>query len=150
MRTVQCVFSNHPHTLDVSIGTKLKALRLQAGLTQVQLCQAAGILQSVYTRYETDNGIPSAPRLKAIAKALDSTVEDILDETPATTSALDFKLHIHGNSRAAKIQDLFLLLDEETQRVVLKQVKALVGPRPATNPNGGPKPPDIPRPGRDR
>lgn len=129
----QGVFSNPPHTLDVSIGTKLKALRLQAGLTQVQLAQASGILQSVLTHYENDNKIPSAPRLAAIAKALGTTVEDILDETQTNTPTTGSKLHIHGNSRAAKVQDLFLQLDEETQRVVLKQIKALIEPKTRTS-----------------
>jgi transcriptional regulator with XRE-family HTH domain len=113
--------------LEVSIGIKLKALRLQAGLTQVQLAQACGVQQSVLTRYENDLKTPSAPRLAAVARALGVTVEEILDQTPLP-EASEPKLHVHGNSRAAKIQDLFLQLDEETQRVVLKQVKALVQP----------------------
>ncbi len=125
LRNHQGVFFNHPHTLEVSIGTKLKALRLQAGLTQTQLANAAGILQGVLTRYETDKKVPSAPRLAAIAKAWGVTVEEILEDSPPTTAQAT-KPHVHGNSRAAKIQELFLQLDDETQRVVLKQVKALV------------------------
>jgi transcriptional regulator with XRE-family HTH domain len=114
--------------LEVSIGTKLKALRLQAGMTQVQLAQACGVIQSVLTRYENDLKTPSAPRLAAIAKALGVTVEDILDDAPLLPTP-EPKLHVHGNSRAAKVQELFLQLDEETQRVVLKQIKALVKPQ---------------------
>lgn len=125
LRNHQGVFFNHPHTLEVSIGTKLRSLRLQAGLTQTQLANAAGILQGVLTRYETDKKVPSAPRLAAIARALGVTVEEILEDSPSPTTEVP-KPHVHGNSRAAKIQELFLQLDDETQRVVLKQVKALV------------------------
>jgi transcriptional regulator with XRE-family HTH domain len=124
------VFLNPPHTLEVSIGSKLKALRLQAGMTQVQLCQAAGILQSVYTRYETESVTPLAPRLKAIAKALGVSLEEILEDSP-TPSMPEHKTHVHGNSREAKVQELFRQLDEEAQRVILKQMKAMAQP-PAT------------------
>jgi len=124
LRTLQCMDCETSHNWEVSIGTKLKALRLQAGLTQVQLAQAAGILQSVYTRYETDNGVPLAPRLKAIAKALGTTVEEILEETPALEG--EPKPFVHGNSREAKVQELFRQLDEEAQRVILRQMKAMI------------------------
>lgn len=136
LRNHQGVFFNHPHTLEVSIGTKLKSLRLQAGLTQTQLANAAGILQGVLTRYETDKKVPSAPRLAAIARALGVTVEEILEESPPT-SAQTAKPLLHGNSRAAKVQQLFLQLDEEAQRVILKQMKALIPTKPQsqTRPN---------------
>jgi transcriptional regulator with XRE-family HTH domain len=117
--------------LEVSIGTKLKALRLQAGLTQVQLAQACGVQQSVLTRYENDLKTPSAPRLAAVARALGVTVEEILDQTPLP-EASEPRLHVHGNSREAKVQELFRKLDEETQRVVLKQMKALADAKPTT------------------
>lgn len=117
---------NRPYTLEVSIGTKIKALRLKAGMTQIQLAQAAGILQGVLTRYETDKKTPSAPRLAAIARALGTTVEDLLDDAQPVTPPTATKPHIHGNSREAKVQELFRQLDEEAQRVVLKQIKAMI------------------------
>lgn len=128
------MFYNPPHLLEVPIGTKLKALRLNAGLTQVQLAQAAGILQSVYTRYETESVTPLAPRLKAIAQALGVSVEEILDDSPSPTTPAP-KPHVHGNSREAKVQELFRQLDEEAQRVILKQMKALIPPKPQNQPH---------------
>jgi len=112
--------------LEVSIGTKLKAYRLQAGLTQVQLAQAAGILQSALARYEQDQDVPSAPRLVAIAKVLGTTVEDIVDESSLPSAAIDSKPLVHGNSTAAQIQKLVQELDRETQKLVLKQVKLML------------------------
>lgn len=118
------MFSENHDTLEVSIGTRLKALRLQAGLTQIQLCQAAGVLQGVFTRYERDKEVPSAPRLAAIAKALGVTVEDILDDSPLPEPT-ETKSHIHGNSREAKVQELFRKLNKDSQRAILKQMAAL-------------------------
>jgi len=124
--TLKQVYSNRPHTLEVSIGTKLKAFRLQAGLTQVQLAQAAGILQSALARYEQDQDVPSAPRLVAIAKVLGTTVEEIVDESSLPTSMASPKPLVHGNSTAAQIQKLVQELDRETQKLVLKQVKLML------------------------
>jgi transcriptional regulator with XRE-family HTH domain len=112
--------------LDVSIGTKLKALRLQAGLTQVQLAQAAGILQSALACYEQDKDVPSAPRLVAIARALGTTAEEIVDDALSPTSTVDPKPRIHGNSLAAKIQDIFLKLKAEEQKAIYRQAEALL------------------------
>ena len=118
-------FAYPPHTLEVSIATKLKALRLKAGKTQAQVAEAAGCLQSVIARYETGKGTPLGPRLAALAKALGVTVEDLLDESSAPET-LDPKPHIHGNSLAAKIQDIFVKLPSEDQKLVYRQAEALL------------------------
>ena len=94
-------------------------------MTQVQVAQAAGLLQGTFTRYENNKKIPSGPRLAAIARALGTTVENILDDTPLPPTP-DAKPHIHGNSTAAQIQKLVQELDNETQKLVLKQVKLIV------------------------
>lgn len=126
------IFSDPAHTLEVSIGTKIKALRLKAGMTQVQLAQAAGIFQPMLARYEMGKGLPAGTRLVAIAKALGTTVEEIIDESalPPTT---DSKSHVHGNSLAAKIQDIFLELRPEEQRVIYHQAEALLQRRKSTD-----------------
>jgi hypothetical protein len=51
---------------------------------------------------------------------------------PLSPEASEPRLHVHGNSREAKVQELFRKLDEETQRVVLKQMKALADAKPTT------------------
>jgi len=119
------VISDRQHILEVSLGTKLKAFRQKAGLTQAQVAQAAGILQSVLTHYENDRKVPLGPRLGALAKALGATVEELLDdETVIPDSQL--KPHIHGNSLAARIQDLFLKLKPEEQKAIFRQAEALL------------------------
>ncbi len=126
-------FLNHPHTLEVSIGTRLKESRIKAGLTQVQLSAASGVPQGLITCYENDVKIPSAPKLAALAKALHVSMDALVDdELRPLPDAVDGQ-KIHGNSRAAKVQQIFLQLDDETQRVLLKQMKAMLAPKHSGN-----------------
>lgn len=57
--------------------TKLKARRQEKGLTQVEVAEQAKINTLSYQRYEAGERIPRADTAKLIAKALDSTVEDL-------------------------------------------------------------------------
>lgn len=70
--------------------------------------------------------MPSAIKLAALAKALGVPMEDLIegDEAPEPSIAPP-EAKIHGNSREAKVQELFRKLDEESQRAILKQMKAL-------------------------
>ena len=120
----------------MSIGTKLKALRLQAGLTQAQLAKAAGIKQNAFTFYENDKKVPSAPRLAAIANALHTTVEELLDKAP-TKSVQDRR--VHGNSAAALIQKIALTLDEGAQMELLHQARLIQKAHKLTTYEPGPK-----------
>lgn len=121
----------------MSIGTKLKALRLEAGLTQVQLAQAAGLTQNTLTFYENDKKVPSAPRLAAIANALHTTVEALLDKAPASEPAQDRR--IHGNSAVALIQKIALALDEDAQMELLHQARLIQKAHKLTTYEPGPK-----------
>jgi len=111
--------------LEVSIGTQIKELRQRAGLTQVQLAQAAGITQASVARYESDQKVPTGLRLAALARALKVPMETLVG-AQIQPEIVEPGSRIHGNSREAKVQELFRQLDEETQRVVLKQIKAMV------------------------
>jgi transcriptional regulator with XRE-family HTH domain len=115
--------------LEVSIGTRLKETRIKAGLTQVQLAHVSGVPQGLITCYENDVKIPSAPKLAALAKALHVSMDNLVDDDQRPDPEIPDSLKIHGNSRAAKVQQLFLKLDEEAQRVLLKQMKAMAEPQ---------------------
>ncbi len=57
--------------------TKLKKRRKKIGLTQVKVAEKAKITVVCYQRYETGERIPRADTAKLIAKALDTTVEEL-------------------------------------------------------------------------
>jgi len=96
-------------------------------MTQVQLAKASGVPQGLITCYETDSKMPSAMKLAALARALFVPMDALVDGAGKPEPSIQAQEpKIHGNSRGSKVQELFLRLDDETQRVVLKQIKALV------------------------
>ncbi len=111
----------------MSIGTNLKALRLQAGLTQVQLSKASGVSQGAITGYEHDLQRPTADKLAALAKALNVPMEAIVtlepQSQPVTEDPHDNRLH--GNSCTAQLLKVMPQLDQEDQRALLKQAKLM-------------------------
>ena len=56
---------------------QLRAAREQSGKTQVQVAQEVGISEQVYQRSEYDIHEPGVRTAIRIARALDSTVEDL-------------------------------------------------------------------------
>jgi|ERR1035437_1125301 transcriptional regulator with XRE-family HTH domain len=113
----------------VNIGTNLKALRLQAGLTQVQLSKASGVSQGTITGYEHDLQRPSAEKLAALAKALGVAMEALvpLDAVVSAQASGDpFDNRVHGNSCTAQLVKLVPQLDLDDQRALLKQAKLML------------------------
>src|SRR5215211_7031059 len=58
--------------------TKLKQFRVRAGLTQVKLAKKVGVTQPNYQRWESGAASVPEPKLKKLAKALDTTPEALL------------------------------------------------------------------------
>ncbi len=59
------------------MNTKLKNAREKTGLTQVEVAKKANITESGYQKYEYGKRIPNVQTAIKIAKALDSTVEEL-------------------------------------------------------------------------
>ena len=57
--------------------TKLKITRQQNGLTQKELAEKAKVSIRAYQQYESGKRFPNAIIAKLIAKALNSTVEEL-------------------------------------------------------------------------
>ena len=57
--------------------TKLKTTRKKQGLTQIQVAEKANIATRQYQRYENGERMPKAKTAILIAKALNSTVEEL-------------------------------------------------------------------------
>lgn len=54
----------------MSLGQRIRRLRTQAGLTQLQLAELVGVARSTVTQWELGASVPRAQRLGAIAAAL--------------------------------------------------------------------------------
>ncbi len=57
----------------------VRSRRLERGLSQAELAQALGVSRQTINSIETGKYIPSLPLALALARAFDSTVEEIFD-----------------------------------------------------------------------
>lgn len=62
----------------MKIGPNIERARSLKGMSQAQLSRAIGLQQSRVSRWEKDDGMPSAEQIYAIAKATGSTVEFLM------------------------------------------------------------------------
>lgn len=62
------------------LGETIKALRLEKGLTQPQLAERIGVSNGIISIWENNINEPKASYLKALAVALDVTVDVLLGE----------------------------------------------------------------------
>lgn len=62
------------------LGETIKALRLEKGLTQPQLADLVGVSKGMISVWENDINEPKATYLKALANALDVTVDQLLND----------------------------------------------------------------------
>lgn len=58
---------------------KLRSAREKSGKTQAQVAKEVGILEAQYQRYEYDKNEPKVRTAIRIAKAVDSSVEELFE-----------------------------------------------------------------------
>ena len=61
-------------------GARLRACRMEKGMTQQELADAIGVSNKTISRWESDGGYPDVPLLVPLARALGTTVDGLLDE----------------------------------------------------------------------
>lgn len=59
-----------PARFRIELGKRLRALRLEAGLTQLQLAERTGVTNEFMSRIENGSGMPSLDTLGRLADAL--------------------------------------------------------------------------------
>lgn len=62
------------------VGLRIRALRLERGLTQEELAVRAGLSQSHVSEHETGARVPKLPTLFRIARALDVEPGELLGD----------------------------------------------------------------------
>jgi len=73
-----------------AIGARIRAARIEKGLTQEQVATAAGITPPYMSNVENGNSKLALPTLLRIANVLETTVDTLLyDVTPALVSKYD-------------------------------------------------------------
>lgn len=64
----------------MTLGEKIKAARVQAGLTQAQLAEKLHVSRQAITKWESDAGIPDIENIKRIARLLNMSIDYLLDD----------------------------------------------------------------------
>jgi transcriptional regulator with XRE-family HTH domain len=111
----------------MSFGTVLKKVRKGRGVTQLQLAEKLGVTQATVARYEKGIMTPEVKRVSQMAKVLGVSVQELFEEKEVRP--LPPASHTHGNSRQAKMQELFTTLPASDQKAILKNAEWLVEKR---------------------
>ena len=106
----------------MSFGKNIRRLRKEHGWAQIQLAEKLNISQKVLATYEAGTRKPSIELLPKFAQVLGTTVDELLD---ASNFPENQSKERHGNSRSTKVIEAFEKLQEDEQRVILKQIRAL-------------------------
>lgn len=116
-------------------GTRLAALRKQAGMSQTALAQEIGVSQRMMAYYEGPSAFPPANLLPAIARALGVSVEALLG-----TETAKRKIKAVDTRMQRRLQQIASLPPEE-RRQIMQLVDAFIErgqlKRRAGNPNTG-------------
>jgi transcriptional regulator with XRE-family HTH domain len=66
------------HAYRRAVGERIRARRVAAGATQIDLCYVTGVDRTTYQRFESGVSDPHLGELTLIAEALGTTVEDLV------------------------------------------------------------------------
>lgn len=69
--------------------SRIRDLRLAAGMTQEQLAAAVGVTQGAVTQWENGSTNPRVPTLRVIAEVLHTTVDALIEEVETDDKAAD-------------------------------------------------------------
>lgn len=111
--------------IDVEIGSRIRAARMRAGMSQEKLSEALGVTFQQIQKYEKGVNRCSGSRLIAMAAALNVPASDLLGETEITTRETDTTDH-----ETARIVRICGRLDHE-QRVHLLKIAQTFRPADA-------------------
>ena len=89
------------------IGRRIRAVRIEKGMTQANLAEATGVGVTHISHVETGNGIPSLQTFLDIVNALNCSADELL-------------FGITADEREKKLLDYFRNSDESGQDLLLK------------------------------
>lgn len=111
----------------MSFGMVLRKARKNRGVTQIQLAEKLGVTQATVARYEKGIMTPEVRRITQIAKVLGVSVQELFEEK--AVRPLPPAARAHGNSRKARMQELFEKLPPADQKAILKNAEWLADKR---------------------
>lgn len=124
-----------PDPIDVAVGHRIRVRRKWLGISQSTLAEHLGVSFQQVQKYERGANRVSASMLVRIAQKLDTTVGELVGETPSPTSdeSLFEKLAVPG---AVQLLEAFASVQQPTMRTaILNLTRSLIEEseeRPAT------------------
>lgn len=93
----------------MTFGEKLKSARLDAGYTQEELASRLAISRAAVAKWESDRGMPDVTNLKALAAALNVSIDYLLDDgspidLSVTKKAIDQSRY--GNKKLSRLKKI--------------------------------------------
>ena len=83
----------------MTLGEKIREARRKCGFSQEQLAEKMSVSRSAVAKWETDKGLPDVGNLKMLARLLNASVDQLLDEgDPANASVIreNYSLAAYG------------------------------------------------------
>ena len=76
---------------DTGFAERLRKLRIQKGISQVQLAKQTNINNNYISKYERGDAIPEVKNLKSLAEALEVSVDYLYDGIEEDAAIADFQ-----------------------------------------------------------
>ena len=91
----------------MTLGEKIREARRKCGFSQEQLAEKMSVSRSAVAKWETDKGLPDVGNLKMLARLLNVSVDQLLDERPSADPSVirenyDLTAYGYGCSRVKK------------------------------------------------
>lgn len=72
----------------MTLGEKIREARSKYGLSQEQLAEKISVSRSAIAKWETDKGLPDVGNLKLLARILNVSVDQLLDEEESANTSI--------------------------------------------------------------
>lgn len=104
----------------IQIGTRIKKIRLEKGLTQKEVAERLNIPYSTYSNYENNNREPNYGTIQEIAKILETSVNRIIytDTAEITSETANFILSLAGFEISEMGNGIYTVKDIENNETV--------------------------------
>lgn len=109
------------HNIGMINTKKLCALRVARGFNQTQFAEHVGLSRSHYSHIERGERKPSYATLQAIARGLDTTVEELLSDGALISPAREIVIE-HTDERSGTTTRYVMPMAPETYRLVAERL----------------------------
>ena len=100
--------------IDMTIGKRLRKIRVEQGLTTIELGMRANISQAMISRIENDRANPTIDKVVSIARALNVPIFKLLDE-----DATLYQTYINLKKEEQELLRYYRLVDTSEKAMII-------------------------------